>query len=392
MRHIAVLLFSALAACAVNAPPPPRPEAVRVSGAHAPRPKPEDPDLYRICHPHSHMVAGSWAAYHQRSTLFGESDSRYALFDSVRIGDSTYVWFEGSTVAAGEDSSSAAVERTLFVETATGVDSTAAGERAIVLQPGTLPPVGLSGALLRLSRPHGLHEYVEACDSSLVVGWETVAVRAGSFRALHVRTSSGASEQWLTDSVPYGLVKAITVGGTTELTGYGTGATTAITATPLSVMTWMATITGTRAPDSAAPFDSTLARAAVATLCDSLHGQWFLRSGHPAPAMIELADIGGVLPGFLQVPLLLRVPRLRYPESLRAAGIEGDVDLVGIIDTTGRLEWTSVRFGSKSDSLFLGAVREAAFSSEYSPARMCGRPIPALVTQPFQFRLEKRHH
>jgi len=53
-----------------------------------------------------------------------------------------------------------------------------------------------------------------------VVGWESVTVPAGTFRALHVTTGDGG-EVWASRDVPFGLVKTHGKQGDLALTGRG---------------------------------------------------------------------------------------------------------------------------------------------------------------------------
>jgi hypothetical protein len=82
------------------------------------------------------------------------------------------------------------------------------------------------------ARPTGL----EDCRNGKVVGWESVTVPAGTFRALHVRDASGHGESWVVPDLPFALVKeASTDGGEpsqTLLTAHGMGARSQITERP----------------------------------------------------------------------------------------------------------------------------------------------------------------
>ena len=75
----------------------------------------------------------------------------------------------------------------------------------------------------------------EKCAESTTVGWESVTVPAGTFRALHVKDANGKGDYWVVPSLALGLVKAHDDGGEQGdlvLTDHGTGAKDAITETP----------------------------------------------------------------------------------------------------------------------------------------------------------------
>jgi hypothetical protein len=65
----------------------------------------------------------------------------------------------------------------------------------------------------------------------VVVGWETVTVPGGSFRALHFRDED--DEGWMSADLGFPLVRFVSKkNGTMELTGHGSDATSSITETP----------------------------------------------------------------------------------------------------------------------------------------------------------------
>ena len=79
-------------------------------------------------------------------------------------------------------------------------------------------------------------EVARGCQSARVVGWESVSVPAGEFRALHVQPKDGG-DAWVTRDHQFGLVRAVMKDGTTlQLTGRGNDAKSSITETPRSMM------------------------------------------------------------------------------------------------------------------------------------------------------------
>lgn len=77
----------------------------------------------------------------------------------------------------------------------------------------------------------------------------------------------------------------------------------------------------------------------------------------------------------------------RYPESLRAAGIEGSVLVELVIDTIGRVEPGSVHILEASRPAFAAAVRAALGGYRFLPAEVGGRPVRVRVRLPFTFEL-----
>lgn len=77
-----------------------------------------------------------------------------------------------------------------------------------------------------------------------------------------------------------------------------------------------------------------------------------------------------------------------YPETLRNAGIEGQVTAMFVVDDSGRAE-DSVRFLHADNVLFEDAVRTALRRMRFTPAEVGGRKVRQLVQMPFVFTLKK---
>jgi periplasmic protein TonB len=77
----------------------------------------------------------------------------------------------------------------------------------------------------------------------------------------------------------------------------------------------------------------------------------------------------------------------RYPESLRRAGIEGDVLTKFVVDTTGRIEMRSIEILSATHEGFSAAVREALARMRFTPSMVGERKVRALAVMPFRFTL-----
>jgi protein TonB len=109
------------------------------------------------------------------------------------------------------------------------------------------------------------------------------------------------------------------------------------------------------------------------------------QSGHGSGALGPVLDENAVdrvvvpLPGG-------RTPR--YPEILRAAGVEGQVTLRFVVDTTGRVEPGSMRAVEATHPLFLRAVEDAVATTRFAPAEARGRRVRQLVERTFKFQLE----
>jgi hypothetical protein len=176
-------------------------------------------------------TVGSWASY---SVTGGKSDGsrmRLALVGSEAQGDSTFFWYEMKV----ENAKSESMIMQLLVP---GLAYQMGRARAVVMKAGDQPAMRMPQQMVTMmaSRmmPNLAAEMVRECLETDVVGWETVSVPAGSFRALHIRQKDG-NEGWVTLDHQFGLVKAVTRDGTMELTGRGSDATSSITETPRSM-------------------------------------------------------------------------------------------------------------------------------------------------------------
>jgi TonB family protein len=76
-----------------------------------------------------------------------------------------------------------------------------------------------------------------------------------------------------------------------------------------------------------------------------------------------------------------------YPPGLSALGKEGRVHATFVVDTTGRVDMTSVRVLASDDPEFTASVRTALGEMRFRPAARKGRAVRQLVEQRFTFRI-----
>jgi protein TonB len=80
-------------------------------------------------------------------------------------------------------------------------------------------------------------------------------------------------------------------------------------------------------------------------------------------------------------------PKPPFPETLRGAGIEGEVMAEFVVDTTGRAEVSSFNVKSSTNPLFTASVRSTLGKMKFLPAEVGGRKVRELVQLPFSFSL-----
>jgi protein TonB len=79
----------------------------------------------------------------------------------------------------------------------------------------------------------------------------------------------------------------------------------------------------------------------------------------------------------------------RYPETLRAAGVEGRVVALFVVTDQGLVEEPSIRILRSDNPLFDDAVRSALGRMRFIPAETGGRKVRQLVQMPFVFTLAR---
>ncbi|HJQ53114.1 MAG TPA: energy transducer TonB [Gemmatimonadaceae bacterium] len=79
----------------------------------------------------------------------------------------------------------------------------------------------------------------------------------------------------------------------------------------------------------------------------------------------------------------------RYPDVLRAAGVEGSVIAQFVVDEAGRAEESTLRFVRGDNALFEDAVRTALRRMRFVPAEVGGKKVRQLVQMPFVFTLSR---
>lgn len=114
------------------------------------------------------------------------------------------------------------------------------GVQEVVMKPAGQQAMKLSSQMLEMMRSQmpedPTSQIFRKCEQVERLGTESVTVAAGTFRAEKLRDPESGDLAWVDTKVPFGMVRAQVEGeGVIELAGYGTGATSAITETPMEV-------------------------------------------------------------------------------------------------------------------------------------------------------------
>jgi len=86
-------------------------------------------------------------------------------------------------------------------------------------------------------------------------------------------------------------------------------------------------------------------------------------------------------------PELLSAPPPVYPALLKHAGIQGRVILRAIVDTTGRVEPTSVRIIKSPSPAFDQPTKDWVLKALFRPARLHGRGVRVFINLPVDYTL-----
>lgn len=86
-----------------------------------------------------------------------------------------------------------------------------------------------------------------------------------------------------------------------------------------------------------------------------------------------------------EIPTVASTRPPRYPEVLRAAGINGRVLMQFVVDTTGHVEESTLKIISTPHPGFNNAAKEAVLGTVFHPGKMHGSAVAVLVQQAVNF-------
>ena len=189
-------------------------------------------DLAALCRQLAHPPVGAWSEFKVTGGRGDGTSMRMAVVGRETRGDSSLLWLEiavrGMPLGMGEarNDSLVIVNKMLVPGYGPGM----AEPRAHVMKFGSLPAMTMPE---NQRGPGGAAPALHDCGDGKVVGWESVTVPAGTFRALHVQDADGSGDAWVVPTLPFGMVKVADAdSGFLVLTGHGTGARSQITETP----------------------------------------------------------------------------------------------------------------------------------------------------------------
>lgn len=196
-------------------------------------------DLASLCEKARRPAVGAWSEF---KWVGGRNDGatiRMSVVGTERRAGTDLLWMEmvmrdfpmGPRQRTGERQRTARIVSKVLVEGFGGGDYS---PRASIMKLGDGPAMEMPMGQSRMGTAGAPN--LDACRSAKVVGWESVTVPAGTFRALHVQSTSGRDDTWVVPNLPFALVKESASddgqGHQMVLIGHGMGARSLITEKP----------------------------------------------------------------------------------------------------------------------------------------------------------------
>lgn len=194
-------------------------------------------EFSEFCRGNPRLAVGQWSSYRYVGGPSDGSRMRMAIVGSERQGNSVFLWYELKFDDSRHPDRGSNITQILVSGLGTPDFSihgmvTKAGTHAAMRAPDMMVQM-MSGPIKK-----GVGSLIEQkCKKGQVqvLGWETVQVPGGSFRALHFK--DGEDEAWLSKELGFNLVRYVSPrSGTMELTGHGSDAKSSISETPQSMM------------------------------------------------------------------------------------------------------------------------------------------------------------
>jgi hypothetical protein len=171
---------------------------------------------------------GYWAEFELSGAPAEDVSSlRFAIVK--RQGTTDKTWYEFSAVTSqGPVIIQLDVPGWPFeIDQVTGVIVKMAGQPAMRL------PSSMLGMMQQQMGDNPMADFARRCATSELLGSESIEVPAGTFSTLHLRSDDDGSEAWISQDVPFGIVKGLVPdGGVLTLKGFGTDATSSIPEEP----------------------------------------------------------------------------------------------------------------------------------------------------------------
>ena len=189
-------------------------------------------DLEGVCEGAQELSVGQWAEYEVDGFGGTKLKARYAIVGEESAEGHSRYWLEMTLPTGGM----------LMQLQISGYPFPPDGVHKVLMKVGDSPAMEYPKEMAAQMGSEGQNlsePIVKACNESELVGWETVSVPAGEFRALRVKVTIGGGDKeiWLSSDVPFGMVKMaeMTDDQGLVLIAHGMDAKSSITETPVKL-------------------------------------------------------------------------------------------------------------------------------------------------------------
>jgi hypothetical protein len=193
-------------------------------------------DLEAICRQVGHPPVGAWSEFRIDGGENNGATVRMSIVGSESRGGTRYLWMEVAAhgFSMGREQGGPTAPLVINKMLVAGVGPDMGTPQAVIMKFGDAPAMEMPAGRTRATETPGTTALAR-CRQGKAVGWESVTVPAGTFRALHVRDAHNRGDLWVVPSLPFAVVKETDLGGGANdmvLIGHGRGATTRIREKP----------------------------------------------------------------------------------------------------------------------------------------------------------------
>ena len=184
-----------------------------------------------VCSSITSLTVGQWAEYNVTVPEMGNQpfQVRMAIIGEEPKEGTPHYWYEMKM---------AAPQGNMIIQALVpGWPYEPAQIAGMVMKSGDQPAMRMSDQMIGMMASQAQkspgERVIEDCENAEQMGTESITVPAGTFDALHIRsTADGKTDVWVSADVPFGMIRMESAEGQMELTGHGGGATSSITETP----------------------------------------------------------------------------------------------------------------------------------------------------------------
>jgi hypothetical protein len=171
---------------------------------------------------------GRWAEYKAVYESKEPYTVRYAVIGTEKREGKDLKWVELKMIGADKS------KNLIYQMLVPGSPTEMGNVQEIVFKPGEKPAMKMNGMMLNMIRGQMEKTSIlsELCKDVTLVGSESVTVPAGQYQTKHFKSQKYSSDSWVSQDVPFALVKSVGEKHDMALTAVGSGAKSSITEKP----------------------------------------------------------------------------------------------------------------------------------------------------------------